>query len=489
MEGSVSGPGCRPTIGAMMWSEALAISTIANLTHNTSVGETFQRRADYIQAWYLANLWNPTSQFFGVYKQGAEFSGMGGCTSATLQNKTDPNCCCVTDPHPTGHYANFSTCPPPSPPAPGNATACAAAAVAGTPPRHSSSWECGQAVSVRELLGLGPPYYFGITPRSASGTQYDGMWAQLFDPEGFWADWGPTTVERRATCFNKTQDMGECNWAGPSWPYETSRVLTGLANFLIDYPEGQAAAAAMTASNFSTLLKTYARSMTRGNATNGSVPWVGENIEPDKGFWVARSIMYRGGDGHIDPKHPWLPAADNPLVDPVNCSACEGTCYDRGWSSDGHKCTNMPKEKAEAIGPCDDGCSCVPPPTSYDYHTHSTISCCHATPSCDKKRLPTADKDRGKDYNHSTFIDIIIAGLVGLRAAFGTTLVLQPLADSSVGPFALDNLYYHGANLTLVWDPQGARWPKVGCAGLCVYVNGTRVANSATLTRLRVTVG
>ena len=38
--------------------------------------------------------------------------------------------------------------------------------------------------------------------------------------------------------------------------------------------------------------------------------------------------------------------------------------------------------------------------------------------------LPNVDKDRGKDYNHSTFIDIIIAGLVGLRAAFGKLLVV-----------------------------------------------------------------
>jgi hypothetical protein len=28
--------------------------------------------------------------------------------------------------------------------------------------------------------------------------------------------------------------------------------------------------------------------------------------------------------------------------------------------------------------------------------------------NCDKKKLPTADHDRGKDYNHSTFIDLII---------------------------------------------------------------------------------
>lgn len=31
MEGSVSGDGCRPTIGAMMWSEALAIAAVANV--------------------------------------------------------------------------------------------------------------------------------------------------------------------------------------------------------------------------------------------------------------------------------------------------------------------------------------------------------------------------------------------------------------------------------------------------------------------------
>ena len=60
--------------------------------------------------------------------------------------------------------------------------------------------------------------------------------------------------------------------------------------------------------------------MTHGNATNGSVPWVGENIEPDKGYWIAHSIQYRGGPGTIDIDHPWLAAKDNPRVQPVNCS-------------------------------------------------------------------------------------------------------------------------------------------------------------------------
>jgi hypothetical protein len=76
-------------------------------------------------------------------------------------------------------------------------------------------WPCDSVVNVRELLGLGPAYYFGITPKQPKPSKYDGMWSALFDAEGgFWAPWGPTTVERRATCFNHSQDLEECNWVG-----------------------------------------------------------------------------------------------------------------------------------------------------------------------------------------------------------------------------------------------------------------------------------
>jgi hypothetical protein len=43
--------------------------------------------------------------------------------------------------------------------------------------------------------------------------------------------------------------------------------------------------------------------------------------------------------------------------------------------------------------------------------------------NCDGKKLPTRDKDRGKDYNHSTFLDLVIEGLVGLRAALSSLKV------------------------------------------------------------------
>jgi hypothetical protein len=214
---------------------------------------------------------------------------------------------------------------------------------------------------------------------------------------------------------------------------------------------------------------------------------VGENIEPDKGFWMARSIMYRGGNGAIDTNNPWLPAAENPRVKAHNCSACEGTCWDRDWSSDGKKCSSEPNQTlAKSIGPCDEGCDCVPPTASYDYLTHGPPACCNwpGKWNCDGKKDPTFDKDRGKDYNHSTFLDLIIEGLIGLRALMSSLLVIQPLADDTIKYFALDNLAYHGHNFTVLWDPAGSKWPSSGCKGLCVFVDGAIKAQSPTLSRL-----
>ena len=119
--------------------------------------------------------------------------------------------------------------------------------------------------------------------------------------------------------------------------------------------------------------------------------------------------------------------------------------------------------------------------------TLSTSAClrnCVAVRKRARLKLPPRDKDRGKDYNHSTFLDLIIEGLIGLRAALSSLLVIQPLADSTVEWFALDNLFYHGHNLSVVWDPNGSKWPHANCTGLCVFVDGAVAAHSPTLARL-----
>ena len=89
------------------------------------------------------------------------------------------------------------------------------------------------------------------------------MFEQLFDPEGFAGAWGLRTAEKRHPCANYTWDKGcktACDpthggsdgaclacgnvtdelhgpgkanrncWNVNSWPYETSRVLKGMAS-------------------------------------------------------------------------------------------------------------------------------------------------------------------------------------------------------------------------------------------------------------------
>ena len=71
-------------------------------------------------------------------------------------------------------------------------------------------------------------------------------------------------------------------------PYETSRVMTGLSNLLNDYPPQST----IDSSHYMKLLRQYARAHTKSHAANASSPYIGENIEPHDGYWVARQIMY-----------------------------------------------------------------------------------------------------------------------------------------------------------------------------------------------------
>lgn len=59
---------------------------------------------------------------------------------------------------------------------------------------------------------------------------------QVWDEDGFAAKWGPRTAERRSLHYNFTCDH-PCTWNGPSWPFETSKLIAALANVLNDFPK------------------------------------------------------------------------------------------------------------------------------------------------------------------------------------------------------------------------------------------------------------
>jgi len=93
------------------------------------------------------------------------------------------------------------------------------------------------------------------------------------------------------------------------------------------------------------------------------------------------------------------------------------------------------------------------------------------------------DQERSRYYNHSTFNDLVITGLVGLRPRTDNTIEVNPLIpEDKWNWFCLDNVLYHGHNISIVWDKDGSRY-HAG-KGLRVYVNGKLVGQSDRLQRL-----
>jgi len=87
------------------------------------------------------------------------------------------------------------------------------------------------------------------------------------------------------------------------------------------------------------------------------------------------------------------------------------------------------------------------------------------------------DQERSRYYNHSTFCDLIITGIVGLRPRADDCIEINPLIpDDEWDWFCLDNIRYHGKNISICWDRYGARY-NIG-KGFHILVDGKEAFNS-----------
>ena len=239
---------------------------------------------------------------------------------------------------------------------------------------------------VRELHGY-TPWYFHLPDADQAGA-----WAQLLDPQGFRAPFGPTTAEQRHPKYALSYQGHECQWNGPSWPYATAVTLTGLAN-LLNGPDQ----AVIGRTDYLELLRTYARSQHRVREDGRVVPWIDENLHPGTGDWIARTRL-------------------------------------KAWKN----------------GTWDAGKGGV---------------------------------ERGKDYNHSTFCDLVISGLVGLRPRADEIVEVNPLVPADAWDyFCLDRIRYHGRWLTILYDRTGGRYRKG--RGLRVFADGREIAAADALIRI-----
>ena len=69
-------------------------------------------------------------------------------------------------------------------------------------------------------------------------------------------------------------------------------------------------------------------------------------------------------------------------------------------------------------------------------------------------------RERGKDYNHSTFCDLVICGLVGVRPRADGPFEVKPLVPASWEWFVLSNLRCHGRVYSISYDRSGTRFGK-----------------------------
>lgn len=95
------------------------------------------------------------------------------------------------------------------------------------------------------------------------------------------------------------------------------------------------------------------------------------------------------------------------------------------------------------------------------------------------------DNPRSSFYNHSTFCDLIINDLVGIKPRADEILEIRPLIPENKWDwFALRNLSYHGKNISLIWDKTGKHY-RLG-KGFHVYVDGQKVITRQDLKPLTV---
>lgn len=93
--------------------------------------------------------------------------------------------------------------------------------------------------------------------------------------------------------------------------------------------------------------------------------------------------------------------------------------------------------------------------------------------------------ERGKDYNHSSFCDLIITGLIGIQPLENDSLSISPLIpDNKWEYFCLDNLPYQGKTITVIYDKTGMQYRQG--KGFIVFVNNKVIKQVDTIQKTTI---
>ena len=221
-DGFTGGDAFRPSINSYMFANARAISRLAALTGDAATAKLYDQKADALRANVLNDLWSADlNHFIDRYKVDNEFV---------------------------------------------------------------KYW---QPIRGRELVGY-LPWTYDLVP---DDPHYAEAWKYALSPDGLAGPAGLRTVGpsyeyyMRQYRYEAGTGLRECQWNGPVWPFQTTQVLTGMANLLNDDQQS-----VVTRSDYMRLLRQYARLHLRDGR-----PDLEEDYDPATGkpiVGLARSHHY-----------------------------------------------------------------------------------------------------------------------------------------------------------------------------------------------------
>lgn len=102
-----------------------------------------------------------------------------------------------------------------------------------------------------------------------------------------------------------------------------------------------------------------------------------------------------------------------------------------------------------------------------------------------KRNDPNAP-ERGMAYNHSTFCDLVLSGLIGIDPMENGDLHIFPLTPDNWDYFAVDNLSVFGMKIGIYWDRSGTKYNLP--AGFTITADGTVVSHAEHLKEITINI-
>tara|TARA_B100001142_G_scaffold322658_1_gene371349 strand:- start:596 stop:2248 length:1653 start_codon:yes stop_codon:yes gene_type:complete len=90
--------------------------------------------------------------------------------------------------------------------------------------------------------------------------------------------------------------------------------------------------------------------------------------------------------------------------------------------------------------------------------------------------------ERGKDYNHSGFCDLVLSDLLGIKLSIDGTIEINPLIPKEWEWFSVDNIFHQGRKVSLVWDKTGEKY-NLG-KGLMLFLENKIVVKTNKIEKL-----